>query len=68
MELTEEQTKAVSRYNAALKKVQSGLDARSGGPGAEVEYALAYKALVMLGLAAPVKLKYSRGKALKQVR
>lgn len=59
---------AQARYAKAVKKVQSGLDARNGGPGAEVELTLAYQGLVALGLAQQLKLKYRRGRALKQVR
>lgn len=59
---------AQRRYDAVMKKIQSGLDARNGGPNAEAEVAAAYADLVRLGVATPLSRKYSRGKALKQVR
>ena len=65
---TEEAQKAQSRYNAAVKRVQSGLDARNGGAYAEAEIAVAYQDLVRLGVAAPLNRKYVRGRAHKQVR
>lgn len=68
MELTEEQTKAIANYAATVKKVQSGMDARSGAAGAEVAHALAYQELVRLGLEPQLKAKYRFGKAHKQVR
>lgn len=68
MILTETQDKAVSRYNAAMKRIKSGLDARNGGPGVEAEAALAWDDLVRLGVELPVKAKYRKGKQLKQVR
>jgi hypothetical protein len=66
--MTEEQEKAKARYNAALKKLQGGMDARAGAAGAEVEFAMAYQDTVRLGLAPQLRAKYRRGKALKQVR
>ena len=60
--------KAQTRYKAALKRIQGGLDARNGGPGAEAELALAYQDLVRLGVEAPLGRKYVNGRALKQVR
>jgi hypothetical protein len=68
MDLNETQEKAVSRYNVAMKRIKSGLDARNGGPGAEAEGALAYQDLVRLGVELPLKAKYRNGRQLKQVR
>lgn len=68
MDDEQEIQKAQSRYNSALKRIQSGLDARNGGPGAEAELSLAYQDLVRLNVVAQLNLKYVRGKALKQVR
>lgn len=64
----DEVQKAQSRYDAALKRIQGGLDARNGGPGAEVDLMLAYQDLVRLGVATQIKSKYRHGAALKQVR
>lgn len=60
--------KAQSRYDAALKRIQNGLDARNGGPGAEVDLMLAYQDLVQLDVVEQLKAKYQHGKAHKQVR
>lgn len=59
---------AQARYDKAIKQIQKGLDARNGGPAAEAEAASAYQDLVRLGVASGISRKYSRGKALKQVR
>ena len=66
--MTEEQERAVSNYNAAVKDVQKCKDARAGAPGDEVRRALAYQECVKLGIFPQIKAKYRNGKALKQVR
>lgn len=67
-EYTEEQAKALQAYELAVKGVQKCQTARTGGTGAEATRSAAYGELVRLGLAPSIRPKYSRGKALKQVR
>ncbi len=53
--MTEEQKAAQAAYNAATKKLQ---DCMPNDRGAEQRFGLAYKRLVEVGLALPIKRKY----------
>jgi hypothetical protein len=59
MAVSEEQAKARwATFDAAARKVKGQLIAKSGGAGAENDYADAYQALVRDGLAQQLRGKY----------
>ena len=68
MDLQDEIDAAWGDYRAAMKKLQQGIDQRAGAQAWENRQNAAYARLVQLGAVAPLRRKYVRGEALKQVR
>ena len=59
---------AKARYEQAMTNIRRGLTVANGGQAAENAARVAYSALVREGLAPQLKMKYRKGKFLKQVR
>lgn len=68
MDIEAEIAAARSDYEAAMKKLRQGIDSRAGAQGWENKANAAYARLVQLGAETPLRRKYIRGEALKQVR
>lgn len=68
MDLQDEIDRAWSDYNAAMAKLRQGIDQRAGAQAWENRQNAAYAKLVQLGAVSPLRRKYIRGEALKQVR